>query len=225
MDAIITESFHNGLTASDIVRNLAVNGFDLSLRQLRRHLARLGLYRREYDNVAAVQRFIVGHVTQNSSCLFGYRTMYWKCRLAGFRVRYSHVCSVVNAINPQISSARRARRLFRRAYYVHGPNALWHIDGYDKLKPFGFAIHGCIDGFSRKMIWLECGSSNNDPKIIAGYFMSAVVEIAGRPVCVRGDFGTENGNVRLCQLYFGLGDDKSFKYGASTANQRIESWW
>ena len=22
---------------------------------------------------------------------------------------------------------------------------MWHTDGYDKLKPFGFCIHGCID--------------------------------------------------------------------------------
>ena len=28
------------------------------------------------------------------------------------------------------------------------PNFLWHCDGYDKLKPFGIAIHGCIDGYS-----------------------------------------------------------------------------
>ena len=24
---------------------------------------------------------------------------------------------------------------------------MWHVDGYDKLKPFGFPIHGCIDGY------------------------------------------------------------------------------
>ena len=23
------------------------------------------------------------------------------------------------------------------------------VDGYDKLKPYGFSIHGAIDGFSR----------------------------------------------------------------------------
>ena len=26
------------------------------------------------------------------------------------------------------------------------PNEVWHCDGYDKLKPYGFAIQGCIDG-------------------------------------------------------------------------------
>ncbi len=30
--------------------------------------------------------------------------------------------------------------------YSQGPNHVWHIDGYDKLKPFGFPIHGCVDG-------------------------------------------------------------------------------
>ena len=30
--------------------------------------------------------------------------------------------------------------------YCAGPNQAWHCDGYDKLKPFGLAIHGCIDG-------------------------------------------------------------------------------
>ena len=29
---------------------------------------------------------------------------------------------------------------------------MWHIDGYDKLKPFDFAIHGAIDGYSRKIL-------------------------------------------------------------------------
>lgn len=28
-----------------------------------------------------------------------------------------------------------------------GPNYLLHVDGYDKLKRFGFAIHGCVCGY------------------------------------------------------------------------------
>ena len=28
-----------------------------------------------------------------------------------------------------------------------GPNSVWHCDGMDELKPYGFAIHGCIDGY------------------------------------------------------------------------------
>lgn len=23
---------------------------------------------------------------------------------------------------------------------------MWHVDGFDKLKPYAFAVHGCVDG-------------------------------------------------------------------------------
>jgi hypothetical protein len=43
------------------------------------------------------------------------------------------------------------------------------IDGYDKL------IHCAIDGFSRGILWLEMGPSNNNPQIIACYFFDTVL--------------------------------------------------
>ena len=30
---------------------------------------------------------------------------------------------------------------------LKGPNYVWHMDRYDKLSPYGLAIHGCIDGY------------------------------------------------------------------------------
>ena len=51
------------------------------------------------------------------------------------------------------------------------------MDGYDKLNPFGFAIVGCIDGFSRKIICLRAASSNNDPKVIASYFINGLSKL------------------------------------------------
>ena len=36
------------------------------------------------------------------------------------------------------------------AYPIQGPNYTWHCDGYNKLKPYGFPIHGCIDGLVPK---------------------------------------------------------------------------
>ncbi len=64
-------------------------------------------------------------------------------------------------------------------YHSHGPNFVWHVDGYNKLKPFGIGRRGCIDGFSRSMIWLEAYKTNNDPRLIAGYFMDAVIKAGG----------------------------------------------
>jgi len=40
------------------------------------------------------------------------------------------------------------------------------MDGYGKLKPYA----SCIDGFSRKMLWLKVYSSNKDPKVVCRYF-------------------------------------------------------
>ena len=50
------------------------------------------------------------------------------------------------------------RRLKRSQYYACGPNFIWHVDGYDKLKQFVFCIHGSSDAFSRKILWLEVAS-------------------------------------------------------------------
>lgn len=92
-------------------------------------------------------------------------------------------------------------RLRRRVYNSRGPNYNWHIDGYDKLKPYGICISGCIDGFSRKMIWLEAYKSNNDPKIIAGYFIDAITDSNGCPYRVRLDHGIENTHVAQMQKF------------------------
>ncbi|KAJ6599541.1 hypothetical protein B0H10DRAFT_1959063 [Mycena sp. CBHHK59/15] len=36
----------------------------------------------------------------------------------------------------------------QRVYNVQGSNALWHMDGNEKLHPWGFYVHGCVDGHS-----------------------------------------------------------------------------
>lgn len=98
----------------------------------------------------------------------------------------------MKSLDPEGMNARLRKRLKRRSYSSPGPNFVWHIDGYDKLKPYGIAISGCIDGFSRNILWLEAGTSNNDPKVIANYFIKTVKNKGGCPKRVRTDLGTEN---------------------------------
>eukprot|EP00731_Ephydatia_muelleri_P033214 Em0026g34a len=66
---------------------------------------------------------------------------------------------------------------------IKGPNWCWHIDGCDKLKPFGFPIHACIDGFSWKIIWLELTATNNDPDVVVKFYLDAVVKLEGPIAC------------------------------------------
>lgn len=134
-------------------------------------------------------------------------------------------------IDPDGVDRRLRHRLQRRQYKERGPNFLWHIDGYDKLKPCGFSIHGCIDGYSRRIMWLEVGMSNNDPTVVARYFVKCIIEMGGTARIVRADCGTENSHVAAIQRFLRNNSDdsfraeKSFIYGRSVSNQRIEAWW
>ena len=61
-------------------------------------------------------------------------------------------------------------------YYYHsdGPKETWYVDGCNKLKPQGFPIHGCIEGFSQKDTWLKVCRTNNNPKIPASFYIQTV---------------------------------------------------
>ena len=55
-------------------------------------------------------------------------------------------------VDPQGVEGQRRKTINRRNYYTDGPDDVYHIDGNDKLKEWGFAIHGGVDGFSRKIL-------------------------------------------------------------------------
>ena len=99
-------------------------------------------------------------------------------------------------LDPRGIESRSKRRLRRRACANH----IWHIDGHDNLKTFGFSIHGCIDGFSRRLIWLEVGPTNKNPQVIGKYYLDAILQIGGVPQKMRSDDGTENSIVEALQI-------------------------
>ncbi|KAK0135212.1 hypothetical protein N1851_028967 [Merluccius polli] len=204
------------------------HGYNISLRHLKRRIAELGGSRRTYTDLGVLVDFIRDQL-QNLGQLHGYRWMFEKCCQHGLRVRKEDVRLILRELDPRGVTQRQAGRLRRRQYFSRGPNFIWHLDGYDKLKPYGICINGCIDGFSRKMIWLNAYTTNSDPRLIGGYYLEAVERLQGCPRVVRGDLGTENGRVAAFQRFLVpiQPDDtlNSYLEGASTANQRIEYWW
>ena len=88
-----------------------------------------------------------------------------------------------------------------------------------------------MDGWSRKVLWLYVGSSNNDPRITGYLFVRTINELNLLPRIVRTDRGSENVVIAGCQRFFrrehldSNSGYNSFRYGPSTRNQRIESWW
>ena len=203
----------------DVLRRL--HRVCLSERQVRRLLAKKQIRRRQFSSLEEVSGFVANEL-KGSGRLLGYRAMFEKCKLEGFSVRKEDVRIILQELDYEGVSARSSRRLIRRQYYVPGPNFIWHVDGNDKLVPFGIGISGCIDGFSRKLIWLNAYVTNKDPRIIGRYFLDAVIDIGGCPQIVRGDAGTENVNMRRIQEFLcssktdGRSVRDSYIEGAST---------
>jgi len=131
---------------------------------------------------------------------------------------------ILRELHPDASALRRARKLHRRSYVSPGPNATWHVGGYDKLKPYGLPIHGCVDGFCGIM-WLKVCKSSNDPVIPSSYFLHTVEENKVRPMLVQTDCGTEDGILAaLTYSAYYSGEVAAHRYSSSHANQRIENW-
>ena len=84
--------------------------------------------------------------------------------------------------------AESRRRLVRRKHCNLGPNFCIHVDGYDKLNSFGISVHGEINSFSIKIIWLSTAShtnkhTNKHPRHVALVF----VEYLRQSKCISRD--------------------------------------
>ncbi|XP_036379353.1 uncharacterized protein LOC118774233 isoform X4 [Megalops cyprinoides] len=138
---LIEQYFHAGHAYKAIVDLLkAEHGICVSLRTVKSRLSSLGLFRRKYSQSEDVRRAVVQEL-QGPGQLFGYRTM-WQVLKNKYRLnaKRSDVMRLLAKTNPSGTEARRRRRLARRTYHSLGSNYTWHAEGYDKRKPFGFAV-------------------------------------------------------------------------------------
>ena len=134
-----------------------------------------GIYFRRYrkSNITEVTQAILQNFS-GSSKSFGYRLMHQKLCVNGFIDNRETVRVLLKVLDADGVELRSPHRLARRVYFSVGPNYLWHMDRYDKIKPYGFEIYDAIDGFSRKILWLRVSSSNNNPKVIASSYMDCI---------------------------------------------------
>lgn len=230
-EGIITYYFNCGFSYEEILLFLDKrHNCKMSRSTLLRRLKVYGLSRRGFarnqhaDCIIDQVRQRVREIVNGPGSSGGYRTLWHTLEMEGLRVPRIVVQDILKEIDPEGTELRKAHRLKRREYHNPGPNYAWHMDGYDKLKPWGFPIHGAIDGFSRKILWLDVTRSNNSPDNIAKFYLKAVAELKGCPVEMITDLGTENGLVAAIQCYFRDNQD-AHRYVPSPRNQRIEGWW
>ena len=62
--------------------------------------------------------------------------MLQKLRSSRFKADKETVRLTLKSLDPVGFEKRKRRKLTLREYNSFGPNHTWHIDGYDKVKPF-----------------------------------------------------------------------------------------
>lgn len=134
--------------------------------------------------------------------------------------------------DPEAVDARQYGLLVRHKFHALGPNHVWASDGHDKLKPFGIAIYGFIDCWSRKLLGLYAHVTNSDPRHVGLWFLEVAEKAGGIPQKVTTDCGTETIDLATLQTSLGLiysnrhtPIENLHRYVTSTRNIKIESFW
>ena len=167
-----------------------------------------------------VRNYIDHHgTTSGQTYIIGY------IKSLGYHVQRSRIRECLARLDPRNTALRWGVTVSRRVYSVPWPNSLWHLDGHHSLIRWKLVIHGCIDGFSRRIMFLKC-SSNNLAETVLTLFLEAIDNDGGLwPSRIRVDRGVEN--VLVCEaMVMARGEGRgSFIPGSSTHNQRIERLW
>ncbi|XP_037830460.1 uncharacterized protein LOC119617641 [Kryptolebias marmoratus] len=195
----------------------------VSSRTLYRHRDRLGIQPLAYTAISDVQlnRFVAEILQSTTNA--GETYVHGSLRSRGLRIQRWRVRQSLLEIDPVGRCFRRRHAIRRRIYHVSTSNQLWHIDGNHKLVRWRMVFHGCVDGFSRTIIYLAC-LDNNRASSVLSLFISGVHNF-GIPSRVRCDHGLENTGVARFMLYRRGLNRNSVITGRSVHNQRIERLW
>ena len=171
------------------------------------------------DSLDAILReYLLLHSNRGEKLTMGYLNGARSIFVTRKRLRDS-----INRIDEEGRIERRSIKHIRGTYDNAGPNDTWHCDGNHKLVKSKMVIHGCIDGFSRKIIYLRI-TDNNLSQTVADIFIQAAI-CHGVPHRVRQDYGGENIKVGA-YMYRQTGDRySSISLGSSVNNDRIERLW
>ena len=219
-EAVLINLRNMGNSWTDIANMLLVSRWTIHRRIQEYGIQEMGRFSNVSDDELnnKVRLFLTEHGN-----FIGFSMVYGYLQSIGLRIQQSRVRRSLAQVDPENSRLRWAMVVSRRAYAVRAPNSLWHIDGHHSLVSWGFVIHGCIDGYSRMIIYLHC-ASNNRSETVGELFQQGIHKF-GLPSRVRTDCGGENVLVwEIMEHSRGINRGSALR-GTSTQNQRIERLW
>ena len=195
----------------------------MSRTTLWRRLKEVGMPLSLYNDITESELDGVVELLVRDFPTYGIVMMWGQLRSMDIVVTRQRVHESLMRVSPTFVHHRRSHTISRRVYSVPSSNYLWHIDGLHCLIRWKIVIHGGIDGYSRRIVYLHA-SSNNRADTVYSLFRGAVAE-CGWPSRVRSDKGGENVDVARAMLSVRGTGRKSHITGSSVHNQRIERLW
>ena len=124
---------------------------------------------------------------EDSAKCIGYRAI-WRRLVNDHHVRVprDRVLHIMREHDPEGVRRRKAHMLVRRRYYARGPNYVWHVDGYDKLKPYGFCIRCKVLSRHFEGFWtvLDCFAVTAEQRMQSCLYFKHFLDIKTRTVCL-----------------------------------------
>ncbi|XP_019214343.1 uncharacterized protein LOC100707221 [Oreochromis niloticus] len=153
-------------------------------------------------------RMVQGHLVS-----MGLRVQWWRMMASMHRVDAVGIFTRITELGCVV----------RRSYSVRGPLSLVHIDTNHKLIRYNVVIFGGVDGYSRKVLYLDA-ATNNRAKTAFSFFLRSA-QLHGLPSRVRADQGVENLDIAHFMFATRGTGRASFISGKSVHNQRVERLW
>ena len=213
--------------------------YNWSLATLDRRLRQFGIHYIYYDTPLAVVSDAVQKELEGPGRLLGYRALNQKLRTEhNVQVPRHLVYNMIAELDPEGLEARslqRQKKKLKGQFTSEGPLWVASLDGHDKLcgfqnSTFPLGVYGCIDTFSRKILFLFVCHSNSNPLIVGKMYLRYLFETELLSRNLRVDRGTETGKMATIHVYLlnkheVMNDPTdAIIYGPSTSN-KIERWW
>ena len=111
----------------------------------------------------------------------------------GIQVPRHLVHNVMKELDPdglEDRSLQKKAKKKKKPFVSDGPLWLLSLDGHDKLcgyqnRTFPLGVYGCMDTFSRKIVFLLVCFSNSDPNVIGKRYLKYLFKIKMLPKCVK----------------------------------------